>query len=198
MFLLTLLRINENKWLPICGLLTKESRGPKMPLHPRHLESLLGTVLSGPPLPRHSSYSASDLCTSVLIPTHHSLCKKDKYKRFMAHRHGCWLQHVAQRIMITAAATSKTHCTWDQTIKELRHCTCKPDFDQIQRVKHQCGYHTSAKPRYEVFHPNMTEHLLGLCAKWGFAGQSRLGSVAGSVVLGRAHVDRALDPDGYW
>lgn len=51
-----------------------------MPLHPKHLESLLGTVLSAPPLPRHSSYSVQDLCTSALIPIRHLLCNRDKHK----------------------------------------------------------------------------------------------------------------------
>lgn len=54
-----------------------------MPLHPKHLESHLGKVLLAPPLPRHSSYSVQDLCISVLIPIHHLLCNKDKYKELL-------------------------------------------------------------------------------------------------------------------
>lgn len=82
----------------------------------------------------------------------------------------------------------------------MRYSTCKPDFDQIQRVKHKRGYHTSAKSRHQVFYLDMTENLLGMSAKWhgrqGFAGQSRLWNVAGPVVLSRAHVACALDPVG--
>lgn len=64
----------------IFGLLTAGSRGPRMPLHPKHWESLLGTVLVAPLLPRRSSCSVEDPCTSALIPIHHLLRKRHKHK----------------------------------------------------------------------------------------------------------------------
>lgn len=90
--------------------------------------------------------------------------------------------------------------THSKKIQESWYCTCKPDFDQIQRVKHKRGHHTSAQSRHQVSDFDMTEHLLGVCAEWdgrrGFAGHSRFWDVAGPVVLSRAHVADALDPVG--
>lgn len=80
-----------------------------MLLHPKHLESLLGKVLAAPPLPTHSSYSAKDLCTSVLILSHHSLCNKDKYKDLL-HMDKDLDSKTAQRsVTVTMCCTKPTH-----------------------------------------------------------------------------------------
>lgn len=78
-----------------------------------------------------------------------------------------------------------------------RYCTCEPDFDQIQRVKHKRGHHTSAKSRHQVFYLDVTENLLGVSAKGdGRRGSAGLRNVAGAVVLSRAHAACALGPVG--
>lgn len=44
------------------------------------------------------------------------------------------------------------------------YCTCKPDFDQIQRVKHNSGHHTSTESCDQVFYLDVTEdfsHISG-------------------------------------
>lgn len=48
------------------------------------------------------------------------------------------------------------------TLNRLSYCTCKPDFDQIQRVKHKCGHHTSTESRDQISYLDMTEHLLDM------------------------------------
>lgn len=49
------------------------------------------------------------------------------------------------------------HCIMVNKLISLSYCTCEPDFDQIQRVKHNSGHHTSTESCDQVFYLDVTE-----------------------------------------
>ena len=75
--------------------------------------------------------------------------------------------------------------TVSNSLNMMSYCTCKPDFDQIQGVKHKRWHHTSAESRHQVFYLYMTEDLLDMSGYW----ESRTRSAGhGTVIRSRAHV----------
>ena len=69
----------------------------------------------------------------------------------------------------------------------ISNCTCKPDLDQVQGVKHQRGHHSATQSCHQVLYPHMAEDVLDMSQKrHGFAGQPRPCHV--NVVRRGAHV----------
>lgn len=185
-----------------------------MPQHPKHWGSLLDKVLSGPPVPKRSSYTAISRCTLVLSPIHHLLHWKQDKKTLLGRlrkhdkAHQPFLLGICQSSMVLYRNRKefmvlKIYDTWDDCNKppsvNERSChTCKPDFDQVQRMKHKRGDHTSTQSRDQVSYLDVTEDLLDMCGHWhsrhGFAGQPRVCHVNGTVIRSGAHVDRSSAP----
>lgn len=73
--------------------------------------------------------------------------------------------------------------------------TCKPDFDQVQGMKHQRWHHSSTETCHQVFDPHVAEDLPDVSSQRhgrdGFAGgQSRLSDGDGSVIWRGVHAYR--------